>query len=85
MVGNGHSLAAKFISSSTIESKCLPRSQLAIKNLLHIPNITKNLPSLSKFSKDNKVYFKFHANKYFIESKASNLVSLEGFLDESRM
>lgn len=83
IVWNKHSLVVKSIGPSTVNSKCLPRCQLAINNLLHLPNITRNLISVSKVAKDNKVYFDFHANKCFVKSQASELVFLEGFLDGS--
>ncbi|KAI5426895.1 hypothetical protein KIW84_032359 [Lathyrus oleraceus] len=39
--------------------------------------------SVSKFAKDNDVYFEFDANKCCVKSQASNVLVLEGFLDES--
>lgn len=54
-----------------------------LANLLHVPNITRNLISVSNFSKDNKVYFEFYPNKCFVKSQASGQVLLEGFLDAS--
>lgn len=34
---------------------------LALNNLFHVPEITRNLISVSEFAKDNDVYFEFHA------------------------
>lgn len=79
LVENGHSLTIKSIGSSTFKSKCSHRCQLAINNLLHIPNITRNLISVSKFAKDSIVYFEFCTNKCFIKSNTSKLIFLEGF------
>jgi len=48
-----------------------------------VPTITRNLLSVSKFAKDNLVYFEFHADKCFVKSQESKQVLLEGFLDKS--
>ncbi|KAI5382772.1 hypothetical protein KIW84_070256 [Lathyrus oleraceus] len=50
--------------------------------MLHVPSITRNF-SVSKLAMDNNVYFECHSNKCFIKSHASNVVLLEGFLNES--
>lgn len=56
---------------------------LKLVNLLHVQNIMRNLIYVSKFSKDNHVYFEFHPNMCFGTSQASNHVLFERFLDES--
>lgn len=33
---------------------------LALRNILHVPEITKHLLFVHKFTLDNKVYFEFH-------------------------
>lgn len=58
----------------------MPKSQLMFNNILHVPNITLNLISVSKLERDNKVYFEFHANKCFVKLEASNMVLLDDFL-----
>lgn len=50
--------------------------------MLHVPSITRNF-FVSKLAMDNNVYFECHSNKCFIKSHASNVVLLEGFLNES--
>ena len=37
------------------------------KNILHIPCLTNNLISVSKFAQDNKVFFEFHPNMCFVK------------------
>lgn len=61
-------------------------SMLKLDDLFHVPSITKNLISMSKFAKYRHVYFdQFHYSKWFLTTQVSNLVLLEGFLDESEL
>lgn len=61
----------------------MSNSCLQLVDLIHVPKITINIISFSKFSKYNQVYFEFHPNKFFVKSQASSQVLLEGFLNES--
>lgn len=54
-----------------------------LTDILQMPSIIKNLISVSMLSRDNNFYYKFHYNKCFIKYQASNVVLLEGFLDEN--
>lgn len=54
---------------------------MSLNNLLHAPGIARNLIFVSKFAKDNNVFFVFHCNYCFVKSQASKEVLLEGFLD----
>ncbi|KAI5393247.1 hypothetical protein KIW84_060388, partial [Lathyrus oleraceus] len=60
----------------------MPNTNLLPNNVISVPSITRNFLSVSKFAKDNKVYFEFYANKCFVKSQESNMIVLEGFLDE---
>lgn len=42
-----------------------PNISSVLHHLLHDPTITKNLISVSKFAKDNAVYFESYANLFF--------------------
>lgn len=58
-MGNGQGFPIQSIGS--LFHYCLnPYVTLALKDLLHVPTITKNLLSLSKFARDNKMFFEFH-------------------------
>lgn len=61
-VANGQSL---LISSTGQSTFLINNKPLHMKNLMYVLGITKNLMSVSQFSNDNKVYFKFHATKCF--------------------
>ena len=63
-VGNGMNLPIKHIGNVEFSSPYTSRI-LLLKNLLHVPKITKNLFSVSKFCFDNKVFFEFHASFCF--------------------
>ncbi|CAA0815262.1 Unknown protein, partial [Striga hermonthica] len=58
-MGNGAEVNISHIGNSFLRS---PQSSKAflLRNLLHVPSITKNLLSVSSFASDNNVYFEFH-------------------------
>lgn len=58
---NGAGLSLSHVGCSYFPTISSTQSKtLLSKNLLHVPNITKNLISVSQFSKDNFIYFEFH-------------------------
>ena len=83
LVGNGQRLNIDSVGLANIKTPSLSHSNLVLKHLLHVPKITRNLLSVSKFAQDNNVFFEFHANTCFIKSQVSKDVLLEGFLDTS--
>lgn len=65
-VGNGTGLSIDSIGHSFIKT---PNSKpLVLQNLLHVPKMTKNLVSVSKFCKDNYVFFEFHLDSCCVKS-----------------
>ncbi|KAJ0095566.1 hypothetical protein Patl1_15302 [Pistacia atlantica] len=78
-VGNGEFLNISHIgftsSPSSLQSKCLH-----LKNVLCVPNITKNLLSISKFTKDNNVVVEFHSYCCVFKDKVTKTVLLQGEL-----
>jgi len=58
-IGNGQGLSIKSSCYTKFVSPINPRISLSLKQLLHVPVITKNLISVSKFSKDNNVSLNF--------------------------
>lgn len=67
LMGNGQGLTINSIGSSHIASPQAPNVALSLHNLLHVPDITKNLLSVSKFALDNNVYFEFHPHRCFVK------------------
>ena len=57
-----------------------PNFPLALDKLLLVPFVTKNLISVSKFFKDNHVFFEFHHNRCVVKSQATNEILLHGSL-----
>lgn len=49
---------------------------LMLNNMLYMPYVTKNLLSVSPFSKDNQVYFEFHVSHCLIKDSISHHVLL---------
>lgn len=53
-----------------------------LKNILHVPKITKNLVSVSKFNRDNDVIAEFFCDGCAIKDKSTKLVLLTGVLKD---
>jgi hypothetical protein len=51
---------------------------LALRKVLHVPQIAKNLLSVHKFSRDNDVFFEYHPWHFSIKDRQSRRSLLEG-------
>ena len=71
-VGNGCSLPISHSGSTT-----LPNS-LQIKNILHVPCLTKNLLSIQNFSRDNNYYFILDDHGFCVKDKKTGQTLLNG-------
>lgn len=78
-VGNGKGLLIKRIGSSQSLSPSSSKL-LTLQQMLHVPEITKNLSSVSKFAWDNQAFFEFHPFVCFVKDQVSKTVPLEGRL-----
>ena len=76
---NGVGFGFLHIGQSTFS---LPTSYypLILRNLLHVPYITKNLVSVSQFPRDNHVYFEFHFFVYFVKDLEMSQILLRTML-----
>jgi histone deacetylase 1/2 len=76
-IGNGTCLRIQHIGHSyfTSPSCCKP---VILHNLLHVPSITKNLLSVSKFACDNRVFFEFYSNNCNVKHQDTNETFLRG-------
>ncbi|RVW87716.1 Retrovirus-related Pol polyprotein from transposon TNT 1-94 [Vitis vinifera] len=79
-VGNGKSLPIHHIGHTSFSSLFIPSKILALKQLLHVPEITKNLLSVSKFAADNHVFFEFHPTSCFVKDLSTRTVLMHGQL-----
>lgn len=80
-IGNGQGLNITSIGSSQFSSPMYPTFTFALNNMLFVPSITKNLVFVSRFAKDNRVYFEFHPTCCLVKCQVSNRVLLEGHLN----
>jgi hypothetical protein len=71
-VGNGTCLAIK----NTGISKLSPN--FILRSILHVPQITKNLLSIQKFTSDNNVYVEFHPSCFFVKDCISRKILHQG-------
>ncbi|KAM6595208.1 uncharacterized protein LOC133033878 [Cannabis sativa] len=55
---------------------------LFLNLILHVPQITKKLISISKFSTDNNAYFEFFPDHCFVKDQVSKEVLLQGHLNQ---
>lgn len=51
---------------------------LLLNGLLYVQDIHKNLLSVSKFAKDNSVFFEFYPDRYFVKDMKTQQVVLRG-------
>ncbi|XP_075103758.1 uncharacterized protein LOC142178326 [Nicotiana tabacum] len=63
-VENGTCLKIAYIGDSILPSSS---RLLCLRNILHVPEITKNLLSVAQFAYDNNVFFEFHPRDYFVK------------------
>ncbi|KAK6120608.1 hypothetical protein DH2020_045641 [Rehmannia glutinosa] len=82
-VGNGQGLnIAHFGNSIVVPPDSDPHSKhsFLLKNLLHVPHITKNLISVSQFAQDNHVFFEFNPSFCLVKDQCTGNVLLQGAL-----
>lgn len=73
--GNGSGLEIQHTGFACFKSK-LSDKTLILKNLSHMPDITKNLLSVSKFALDNDVFFEFHPLVCYVKDQVTKVVIL---------
>ena len=72
-VGSGQGLPIQHIGHSFL---CTSNKTILLKNILHVPSITKNLLSVSKIACDNDVFFEFHATQCLFKDKVTGKILL---------
>ncbi|KAK9118904.1 hypothetical protein Scep_016997 [Stephania cephalantha] len=75
MVGNG-----QLLKITGTGSACIPSvgSALSFHNTLCVPNIKKNLLSVSQLARDNNVLIEFHPHVCFVKDLQTNEILLHG-------
>lgn len=79
-IGNGQGLNITSVGSSQFLSPSFPNVTLTLNDLLVVPSITKNLVLVSRFAKDNNVYFEFHPSYCCVKCQVYDRVLLKGNL-----
>lgn len=74
-IGNGTALSISNIGECVFKSFS---SSFSLKNLLHVPNITKNLVSIRQFCHDNLVFFEFHSSCLIMKDSKTGTPLLRG-------
>ncbi|RVW82298.1 Retrovirus-related Pol polyprotein from transposon RE1 [Vitis vinifera] len=81
VVGNGQTLDIFSVGHTSFPSRKSSKS-LHLTNVLHVPQITKNLISVAKFTQDNDVILEFDSHGCFVKDKKSREILLQGNLKE---
>lgn len=72
-LGNYYGLPIAHIGDSFVH--CALNSSLSksffLKNLLHVPTVSKNLLNVSHFAQDNQVFFEFHPSFCVVRDQVS--------------
>ena len=76
MVGNGSKLTISHVRNSFLPCKNSSKP-LLLNIILHVSHITKNLLSISQFTKDNNVLIEFYHDYCLIKDKASKKILVE--------
>lgn len=80
-LGNGKAIDIAHIGHSFLNASPSPNSRsLLLNHLLHVPQITKNLLSVSQFARDNSVFFEFHPSACFVKDQVTKETLLKGTL-----
>ena len=72
---DGTGMHITHIGQSIIPTSTHP---LHLKEILHVPSVTRNLLSVKRFTYDNNVFFEFHPWYFLIKDRASREVLLRG-------
>ena len=78
MVGNGKSIGISHIGNAVIHSSMRP---ILLKHVLHTPQISKQLMSVTKLCYDNQAFIEFYPSHIFVKGQASRKVLFQGILE----
>jgi hypothetical protein len=60
-----------------------PTTSFLLRNVLHVPLVTKNLLSIHKFTLDTNTYIEFHPWYFLVKEQGSRKVLLQGLNDNA--
>lgn len=70
-VGNGTCLLISYFGNSHFKSSVSISKPFILKFFLYVPDITKNLISVSQFAKNNSISFEFHLSFCLVKDQVS--------------
>ena len=73
IVGNGQGLETNILVHLPYNHS----TNLVVNRILHVPTISKHLPSVSQFIRDNSISLEFHPNVCLVKSQRSNEILLK--------
>ena len=76
-VGNGMAIPILHIGDTSFIT---PSRLLHLRDVFHVPKMTKNLLSLARFTADNDAYFEFHPRYCVLKDRATKQELLHGTL-----
>ncbi|MDV3143336.1 MAG: DDE-type integrase/transposase/recombinase, partial [Sweet potato little leaf phytoplasma] len=79
IIGDGNKLHISYVGNSCLTDG---NTKLNLENVLCVPDIAKNLVSVSKLARDNHVYVEFHDNFCLVKDKGTGQVLLKGVLND---
>jgi hypothetical protein len=74
-MGNGNGVSIEHIGDTHLST---PITYFLLRNVLHVPLVTKNLLSIHKFTLDTNTFIEFHPWYFFCEGTRSGKVLLQG-------
>lgn len=81
VVGNGTKLSIDHIGSNVVACD-YGNKLLRLHNMLHVPQIKRNLISIARLTTDNDVFLEFHSCFCLVKDKVSKKVMLRGTLKD---
>lgn len=79
IIGNGTGLNITHIGKAVLRlHNCTDSTVIKLNNILLVPQITKNLISISQLTKDNNITVEFADKSCFVKDKVKNLIILQG-------
>jgi hypothetical protein len=72
---NGQGMDIRYIGQSKFQTTS---HTLVLRNILHVPSISRNLLSVRKFAIDNHVFFEFHPPFLLVKDLATIETLIKG-------
>jgi hypothetical protein len=72
---NGEGIEISHVGHSIIKT---PHQNIHLKNILHVPNTSKNLLSVHRIALDNKVFLEFHPYFFLIKDQVTKRILYRG-------